>query len=151
MRGRKKRTVSIVADIWATAGSLTVVTTAVRKQMVVIVMKETTVRTAESAIRRMMNSVKTAACVWNVPWTTAHTVQAAVSAVQQMPVFGADSVKTVSISVTNVNAVLNVQIMTTVRTVVSAVTTESICAMNASDASFVLNCVTHAAGIVLIV
>lgn len=141
---------STAANIWAIAGLPTVGITAVTKRMV-DVMNKITVRTAESAIRRMMNSVKTAVCVWNVPWTTAHTVQAAASVVQQMPASGAEFVKNVSISVTNVNAVLNVQIMTTVRTVVSAVMTESICAMNASDASFVLNCVTHAAGIVLIV
>ena len=78
-----------------------------------------------------------------------HTVRNVVSAVQQMPAAGVDFVLIVRIFVTNVNAALNVQITITVRTVVSAVATESIFAMNALDASFASNCVTLAAGIVL--
>ena len=150
MRGKRRRTASIAADIWATAGSQIVEITAVTKQTVTV-MKEIIVRTAVPAMKGAMNSAKIVGCVWSVPWTMEHTAQIAVSAVQQMPVNGVDSVRNVSISVMCVTAASNVQIMTTVRTVVSAVTTESICAMNASDASFVLNCVTHAAGIVLIV
>lgn len=65
MRGKRRRTASTAAGIWAIAGSLTVVITVVMKQMV-IVMKEITVRTAVPAIRRMIAFVKTATCVWNV-------------------------------------------------------------------------------------